>query len=437
VAKRDRGANFQQYGPAPSGGGVSITTGGGNATLSAVQIFSNTATALGGGVGMDGSGVLTITDNSLIAYNRATASSFLYGGGGLALDHEDAVLRMIGGQIFSNTTLSGGGGFFIGEDGGSASLERVAIINNSAVDGGGINNFGVEHGSSSMLTIINSTISHNRAIDGGEGGGIYTGDNATTVLTFTTITSNTATSGGRGLHQALGGGVTVLVQNSLVVYNGLMNCSPGVTSNGYNLDSANTCGFTVTGDITNTNPLLGPLTESNGTRVHPLLAGSPAIDKGNCVTGITTDQRGFSRPLNGGCDIGAVEWTSLALSIADTSLAEGDSGISTLVFTLTLTEASSLPVTVTVATADGVAQAGSDYVGIIGGLVTIPAGQITGVISVTLNGDTEVEAEETFTVTLSSPVNATLADGSAVGAILNDDQEDFTNFLPLVVKNGS
>jgi thermitase len=55
------------------------------------------------------------------------------------------------------------------------------------------------------------------------------------------------------------------------------------------------------------------------------------------------------------------------------------------------------------------------------GTLTIPAGATSGTIGVTINGDTTVEPPETFTVTLSSPVGATIADGSATGTILNDD----------------
>ena len=60
-------------------------------------------------------------------------------------------------------------------------------------------------------------------------------------------------------------------------------------------------------DITNTDPLLGPLTYDTGTWIHPLLANSPAIDIGECVPDVTTvDQRGVARSEP--CDIGAYEW---------------------------------------------------------------------------------------------------------------------------------
>jgi len=126
------------------------------------------------------------------------------------------------------------------------------------------------------------------------------------VLTYTTVASNTASSGGRGIHRA---GGTVLLKNTIVAYNGATNCSGGVTSNGYNLEDADTCGLNATGDITDTNPLLGPLADNGGdTLTHALLEGSPAIDRGTCVAGITTDQRGVTRPQGGTCDMGAYEY---------------------------------------------------------------------------------------------------------------------------------
>ena len=54
--------------------------------------------------------------------------------------------------------------------------------------------------------------------------------------------------------------------------------------------------------------MLGPLAHNGGpTLTHMLLSGSPAIDAGQCVTGLTTDQRGLPRLQGPACDIGAVE----------------------------------------------------------------------------------------------------------------------------------
>ena len=97
--------------------------------------------------------------------------------------------------------------------------------------------------------------------------------------------------------------------NTLLAHNGPDNCAMhAVTSGGHNLDDGTSCGLAASGDISDTVPLLGPLSWDEGTWVHPLLEGSPAIDAGICVAGIAIDQRGFPRPGGVTCDIGAYEW---------------------------------------------------------------------------------------------------------------------------------
>lgn len=97
-------------------------------------------------------------------------------------------------------------------------------------------------------------------------------------MASTAVASNTATSGGRGIHMDFG---PVLLQNTIVAYNGATNCNTGLTSNDYNLDSGNTCGFSALHDQPNTDPLLGPLADNGGdTLTHALLEASPAIKCG-------------------------------------------------------------------------------------------------------------------------------------------------------------
>jgi hypothetical protein len=114
------------------------------------------------------------------------------------------------------------------------------------------------------------------------------------------------------------------------------------------------------------------------------------------------------------------------ISIANASVAEGNSGITNLNFTVSLSTTSSSTVTASYATSSGTATGGASCSGstdyITGsGTVTIPAGSTTGTITVSVCGDTTVESDETLSVTLSSPVNATLGTSTATGTILNDD----------------
>ena len=81
-----------------------------------------------------------------------------------------------------------------------------------------------------------------------------------------------------------------------------------------------------------------------------------------------------------------------------------------LSFTVTLEKASALPVTVNYATADGTANAGSDFTALApGAQLTFAPGETTKTIAVDVLGDTSVEAHETFSVVLSGPTNATIA----------------------------
>lgn len=113
------------------------------------------------------------------------------------------------------------------------------------------------------------------------------------------------------------------------------------------------------------------------------------------------------------------------LSIDDVNVLEGDSGPTTANFTVSLSApAPAGGVSFTVNTADGTtnpATAGSDYVAIVNGSGNISAGNSSTTVSVTVNGDTTDEPNETFFVNLSNPSNATIADGQGLGTIQNDD----------------
>lgn len=76
--------------------------------------------------------------------------------------------------------------------------------------------------------------------------------------------------------------------------------------------------------------------------------------------------------------------------------------------------------TVNYATSDGTALAASDYTA-TNGTLTIPVGATSGTVTVPVSGDTVIEPDETFTLTLTAPANATLTTGSITGTIINDD----------------
>jgi predicted outer membrane repeat protein len=117
---------------------------------------------------------------------------------------------------------------------------------------------------------------------------------------------------------------------------------------------------------------------------------------------------------------------SPSISIDDVVVTEGNTGTASANFTVSLSAASSLPVTVNYATSDGTANtADSDYAAATGSL-TFNAGDTTKTITVAVNGDSKFETDETFNVNLSTAVNATITKATGIGAIANDDLESPT-----------
>ena len=105
------------------------------------------------------------------------------------------------------------------------------------------------------------------------------------------------------------------LKNTLVAGNSLQQCLNGIASNGYNLAGDNSCLLTGTGDMSSTDPLLGPLADNVGPALtHMPQPESPAIDGGQCVAGILADQGGEPRLSGAACDIGAVEAGAMLLN---------------------------------------------------------------------------------------------------------------------------
>ncbi|MBD2461131.1 DUF4347 domain-containing protein [Oscillatoria sp. FACHB-1407] len=112
---------------------------------------------------------------------------------------------------------------------------------------------------------------------------------------------------------------------------------------------------------------------------------------------------------------------TVSISPASIVQNEGNSGTTAYVYTVSLSAASGLPVTVNYTTNNGTATAGSDYIDNDGSLTFNPGGPLTQNITVLVNGDTTVEPTENFTVTLNSAANGTLGTSSATGTITDDD----------------
>jgi lysophospholipase L1-like esterase len=332
---------------------------------------NSTFNASGGGV--NNSGTLTIT-NSTISKNYTK-----YDGGGIA---STGTVTMTGCTISENTAVNNGAGL---RNLGTETITSCTISGNTATNsGGGIYDSGTS-------TITNSTISGNTASGtsgGSPGGGLWT-DGATTILNCT-FSGNTATyhggaidNDGNGLKitnstfannsaSDQGGAIynhstfTVTMYDCTIAYNTAKNEGGGIFNAGtfamYNtLVGKNTSSTTVSADLSGTftgdycfvqtpaganlssithcdqnfDPKIGTLADNGGaTQTIALLAGSAAIDAGSNAlipSGVTTDQRGDARIVNGTVDIGAYEAVNTSLIVTTaTDVVDANDGLTSL-----------------------------------------------------------------------------------------------------------
>jgi PKD repeat protein len=113
------------------------------------------------------------------------------------------------------------------------------------------------------------------------------------------------------------------------------------------------------------------------------------------------------------------------VSLSDVTRAEGTGGTTDYAFTLSLSQATTVPVIVTYTTADGTATAGSDYTATSGYLTLYP-GQTSKTVVVSVAADAAPESDETFALQATGVANANVVKGTGVGTITDDD-----NYAPI------
>ena len=123
---------------------------------------------------------------------------------------------------------------------------------------------------------------------------------------------------------------------------------------------------------------------------------------------------------DGATDEGCTVANLPRMTITGSLVTEGNSGIRTITFLITLNKKSNIPVTAQYQTANNTAIASQDYVQ-KNGTVSFPANSLLQTLTVQVKGDVLNETNENFMVLLSDPVNATLTNNNAPGYILNDD----------------
>jgi Calx-beta domain/Cohesin domain/Carboxypeptidase regulatory-like domain len=108
-------------------------------------------------------------------------------------------------------------------------------------------------------------------------------------------------------------------------------------------------------------------------------------------------------------------------SVNNVSANEGNSGTTPFVFTFTRSgNATAFSSVLNYATANGTATAPGDYAA-ASGSVTFAPNETTKTVTVNVVGDTVVEPNETFTVSITSVTNGIVATATGTGTIVNDD----------------
>lgn len=295
----------------------------GQADLSNVSMDANVARANGTDGYLEGGAVYL--------YGRATfdtvwitntvseatdANGYLYGGA-LYASYDGALtanrLNVLGTSAVAGVGLYGAS-VSINYANGQTSITNSAVASNTGdvtgaagyAEGGGVYQY-------YPTDYVNVTIGGNSVTASGGGTARYGGAyiNSDAQMTNVTLASNTAATDVGGLY--VDSGNTLAVTNTIVAANtsaGVGNCAATgtITSGGYNLEDADTCGFTATGDQVNADPHLGAPADNGGdviTMALPL--GSPAVDAGTADGAPTTDARGIPRPQGAGYDVGAFE----------------------------------------------------------------------------------------------------------------------------------
>ncbi len=239
------------------------------------------STISGNSTNFDGGGIFNFgslsINNSTVSNNSALSNDSNYGYGGGILN-EGSTLTITNSTISNNSTSGAGGGI------------RNGIIGPTPLG--------------CMITVTNSTISGNSSSGGG--GGVYNGPNyggPSNILTLTNCTISANSSNGVVNYDVTTARNTIIAKNTSVIVC-LDFCGP-LTSHGFNL-IGNNSGATITSANADqigtpaapSDPMLGPLQDNGGpTQTQALSTSSPAVDKGQS-SGSSTDQRGFTRPVN-------------------------------------------------------------------------------------------------------------------------------------------
>ena len=232
---------------------------------------------------------------------------------------------------------------------------------------------------------------------------INEGDSGTTTATFTVNLNIPAPAGGVSFTINTADGSATAGSDYVAIVNGSGNIAAGTSST--------TIDVTINGDTTY---------EGNETFSVNLSGITGTVNSSASATATIIDND--AQPT---------------VAVGNASVIEGGTGSTTTAnFAVTLSNPSAFDATFTAQTNDGTATvADNDYVALAPTTITIPAGATSGNIGVTVNGDANIESNETFALALSNAAGGTLANSSATGTIQNDDAVTPTFSINNVTQN--
>ena len=125
------------------------------------------------------------------------------------------------------------------------------------------------------------------------------------------------------------------------------------------------------------------------------------------------------------------------IAVTDVLETEGNSGTTAARFTISRTGVTTGTSTVQYATAGGTATAGADFVSVAPTTVAFAAGETVKTVTIDIIADNRVEPKETFTVKLSSPVDAVIADDTGLATVFDDDVLPIVGISDATVSEGN
>lgn len=185
----------------------------------------------------------------------------------------------------------------------------------------------------------------------------------------------------------------------------------------YRVNYATSTGTAGAADFTATSGTLTFIAGQTTDSINVPINNDTFVEATEAFTVTLSSPSAGSSISDGSATVSIMDNDVTSLSIQDISVGEGDGP---LVFTISATQAPSGDATVHVQTSGGSATSGADFTA-VSTTATILSGQTSTTVSIPITQDTIDELAEDFTVTLSSPTNATIGGAAATVTITDDD----------------